>query len=79
VAAELEAMGKVRYIQPMALAWVYAGLHDKEATLLYLEKAYSERDLIFMTVDYQINFVRDDPRFQTILRQMKLPLARSAS
>jgi tetratricopeptide (TPR) repeat protein len=79
VAAELEAMGKVRYIQPMALAWVYAGLHDKEATLLYLEKAYSERDLIFMTVDYQIDFVREDPRFQRILLQMKLPLARSAS
>jgi hypothetical protein len=77
--AELEAMRKVRYIQPMALAWLYSGLRDRDATLLYLEEAFTERDLLLLMVDSQIDFVGDDPRFQKILLQMKLPLARPAS
>jgi tetratricopeptide (TPR) repeat protein len=73
IADELEAMRKVRYIQPMAFVWVYSGLGDRESTLTYLEQAYTERDLLLITVDSQIDFVRDDPRFDKILMQMKLP------
>jgi TolB-like protein/Tfp pilus assembly protein PilF len=73
IADELEAMCKVRYTQPMSLAWVYSGLCDREATLTYLEQGYTERDPLLIFVDSQIDFVRDDPRFQQILLQMKLP------
>jgi hypothetical protein len=55
---------KVRYTQPMALTWVYSGLHEREATLQFLEDAYAERDPHLIAVDPQIDFVLDDPRFQ---------------
>jgi tetratricopeptide (TPR) repeat protein len=79
IATELEARRDVGYIQPMTLAWVYAGLGDKEATLRFLEQACSERDPLFLTGDPQIDFVRDDPRFQKILSQINLPPHRSSS
>ena len=79
LAAELEDERKVRYIQPMAFVWIYSGLHDKDATLLYLEHAYTERDLLLIMVDPQIDFVRDEPRFQEILLKMKLPPSKPAS
>ena len=73
IAAELEVQRSVRYIQPTTLALLYSGLREKEATLRWLEQAYAERDPLFLTMDPQIDFVRDDPQFQKLLVQMKLP------
>ena len=79
IATETEARRDVGYVQPMTLAWVYAGLGDKEATLRSLEQACSERDPLLLTGDPQIDFVRDDPDFEKILSQMNLPPHRPGS
>jgi serine/threonine protein kinase len=74
--AELEDLSKVRYVQPMVFGWIHAGLRDREETLLFLEQAYADRDILLLTVDAQVDFVRDDPRYQKILVEMKLPLSK---
>lgn len=70
----LLALAKQRYVPPTSIAAVYAGLGDKSKALDYLERAYDVRDLrlAFMKVDGRWGLVRDEPRFQSLLKTMKL-------
>ena len=63
-----------RYVSPYGLAELYAGLKEKEQALTQLEKAAAERSwwLIFAGVNHRFDTLRDEPRFQEILRQMNL-------
>ncbi len=52
----------------------YAGVQDKELTLANLEAGYNERASFLTTikVDPMFDFLRDDPRFQDLMRRVGL-------
>ncbi|HKC62487.1 MAG TPA: protein kinase [Pyrinomonadaceae bacterium] len=72
---ELREMSKQRYISPYSFAVIYAGLDDKEQAFAWLNKAYQDRSffLIWLKVEPQFDSLRDDPRFQGLLRSIGLP------
>jgi len=63
------------YVSPGELAVLYAALGDKEAAFATLERAYAEHDLQlqFLKVDPSYDRLRDDPRFQELIRRVGLP------
>lgn len=63
-----------------ALALDYAKLGEKEKALTWLERAYEAhtRDLIYLNVEPQYDPIRDDPRFQEVVRRIGLPPHRAA-
>ncbi len=71
---ELREMSKRRYISPYLFAVVYVGLGDKEQAFAWLEKAYQDRSfwLIWLKVEPRFDSLRDDPRFQDLLRRIGL-------
>jgi serine/threonine-protein kinase len=60
------------YISPYLLAQVYARLGDKDQTIMWLEKAYENRDewMAWVKVDPVLDSVHSDRRFFDLLRQM---------
>ena len=62
------------YVSPAELAVLYAGLGDKEGALASLERAYAAHDpqMIFLKVDPHYDSLRSDPRFQNIMRLLRL-------
>ena len=63
------------YIQPWLMALVHSSFQNKERALYWLEKSFERRDteLIFMNVSGVFDFLRDDPRFQSMVQKMNLP------
>ncbi len=63
------------YVSPGELAFLYAGLGDKEQALASLEKAYGAHDLHlqFLKVEPRYDSLRADPRFQDLMRRVGLP------
>ena len=57
------------------LAEMYASVGEREKSIEYLQKAYTDRDssLIFMGVAKELDPVRSDPRFRDLLLKMRLP------
>jgi adenylate cyclase len=74
VLANLDQLAKTRYIPPSAQAYVYLGLGQKDIALDWLEKAYAERDteMIFLMVDPPLAPLRNEPRFQALLKKVGL-------
>ena len=76
LAAEtLAALSKRTYVQAMQIAKLYAHAGEKDRALDWLEKAYQEREsrLVYLGVVPGWDPLRDDPRFQDLLRRMNLP------
>jgi adenylate cyclase len=71
---ELIEISKKQYVSPFNVALAYSGLGDKEATILWLEKAFDERagGLFKINVDKIFSFLRDEPRFQDLLEKIGL-------
>jgi len=68
---ELKQHGAQAYY-PIAL--IYLGLGDKDQAMAWLEKAYQERVfMIFLKTEPRLDPLRDDPRFQALLRRMNFP------
>ena len=67
-------MSKRRYISPYLFAVVYVGLGDKDQAFAWLDKAYQDRSfwLIWLKFEPRFDSVRDDPRFQDLLRRIGL-------
>jgi len=60
-------------IPALAIAQIYLGLGDKDLAFLWLEKAIDERDLdVSLKWDAHFEPLRSDPRFNALLRRMKL-------
>jgi TolB-like protein/DNA-binding winged helix-turn-helix (wHTH) protein/Tfp pilus assembly protein PilF len=59
---------------PAEMAIGYLALGEKDEALALLERAYQERDiqLQFLRVDPDYDDIRDDPRFQDLLRRIGL-------
>ncbi len=73
--AELKEQSKHRFVSPLDVATLYAGLGDKEQALSWLEKAYDERsfNLVSIKVEPFLDSLRSEPRFQAIVRKMNFP------
>jgi serine/threonine protein kinase/tetratricopeptide (TPR) repeat protein len=57
-----------------SIAAIYAGLHDRDAAFLWLERAYRTRDpeLGYLKVDPRWDSLSADSRFDSLLRRLKL-------
>lgn len=56
------------------VAWVYAGLGDRDRTFEWLEKDFQQRSGLLPQVAWQFVFddLRSDPRYAGLLRRMGL-------
>jgi TolB-like protein/Tfp pilus assembly protein PilF len=63
------------YVQPTAIAGIYALLKEKDQAFQWLEKAYQERSirLMYLRTDQAYDNLRDDPRFKDLVRRVGLP------
>ena len=66
---------KQSYISPYSMAVLYARLGDKDEAFAWLEKAYQERNyrLPHLRVDFQLDNLRSDPRFDAMVKRMNFP------
>jgi len=64
-----------RYVSPYFIAMVHNGLGEHDQTLAWLERGYEQRDprMAFLKVEPKWNNLRDDPRFQSLLRRVGFP------
>jgi adenylate cyclase len=71
---ELEELANRQYVSPTAFATIYLGLGEKEKCLDWLEKAYEEQDSAcwYLKIDQIYDRVRNEPRFQAILKKIGL-------
>jgi len=62
-------------LPPFAMATFYAQLDRKDEALTWLEKGYAERDfrMTLISVAYEFDGLRSDPRFKELLHRMGLP------
>ena len=69
---ELLTLSTQRYVSPYSVALICDGLGNRDKTIEWLERAYKERDvhLVFLKVEPKWNNLRDDPRFQELLRRV---------
>jgi len=70
----LTQMSSHMYVHPYTIALVYVALGDHDQSLVWLEKARSERCwiLIYLNVDPRLDPLRSDPRFQALQRRVGL-------
>ncbi len=63
------------YVSPGELPVLYVALGEREKAFASFEKAYAARDLQlqFLKVDPSFDPLRDDPRFQELLRKVGFP------
>ncbi len=73
---KLKEKSENEYVSPLTFAKIYAGLGETEKFFEYLEKSCEEKSLriLFYMPDPVLDAYRSDPRFQSILRRMNLPI-----
>ena len=70
---QLQEQSKGSYVSPYMLATIHASLGNKDMAFALLEKAYQERSpdiAYFLKADLRLDQLRDDPRFQDLLRRV---------
>jgi tetratricopeptide (TPR) repeat protein len=73
---------KGEYVAPGIVAAVYALAGDKDGAFEWLDKAYSERDgedITLLNCGPSFKNLRDDPRFDDLLRRLRLPVTSPGS
>jgi tetratricopeptide (TPR) repeat protein len=72
ILVQLNESSKTRYVSPFYVAMVYAGLHEDDNALAWLEKAYNDRSnaIIFLKVDPAFDGMRSNVRFQGLLTRL---------
>ena len=75
ILVQMNESSKTRYVSPFYVAMVYAGLHEDDNALAWLEKAYNDRSnaVIFLKVDPAFDGLRSNARFQTLLTRLAQP------
>jgi tetratricopeptide (TPR) repeat protein len=65
------ALGKPRHT---AIAIIYAGMGEKTAALEWLERGYAAREtgVLFANLDWRLESLRSEPRYQTLLSCVRL-------
>jgi eukaryotic-like serine/threonine-protein kinase len=71
---DLESTSRRRYVSPVDMAYVFAAMDRKDLAFELLEKAYSERSdlLVYMKVEPRYDPLRQDPRFDDLIRRIGL-------
>jgi adenylate cyclase len=71
---ELEEMAKRQYVSSTAFAMIYLGLGEKQKALDWLDKSYEDQESAcwYLTVDPIYDSVRNEPRFQALLKKVGL-------
>lgn len=71
---DLEQLAKERYVSPFDFASIYFGLGQPNPGFQWLNKAGQDRafELISINVDPRFDALRDDPRFNAVVRQVGL-------
>src|SRR6267154_6448530 len=74
IIAKLQLAASKRYVSPYGLAQAYAALNDREQTFKWLQVAYDGRAvwMSYIAVDPVFDGVRSDPRFDDLLRRVRL-------
>ena len=72
---DLHGLAKIRYVPPYAFALIHTGLGENEEALEWLERAYQDRNswMPWMQVEPRLDPLREEPRFQDLLRRMNFP------
>jgi len=72
---ELKEGRQGRPIHSYFIAYIYIGLGEIDTTFEWLERAYQERapDIFQIKTFPEFDFLRDEPRFQDLLRRMNFP------
>ena len=75
LARELEERSAREYVSPVAIATAYLGLGEYGRALDWTERAHAERRgwLAYLRVNPMFDPLRDDPRFQALVRRMNFP------
>lgn len=70
---QLSEMSKRHYVRPYLLARIYAALGEKGRAFDLLEESYQQRvgAMTLLKVDPLLDGLRQDPRFQDLLRRMR--------
>ncbi|MDQ4123839.1 MAG: protein kinase [Acidobacteriota bacterium] len=74
----VETASEERYVSPYVMAIAYYFLGETDKVFAGLEKAYAARDvwLIWLGVEPQLDPLREDSRFQDLLRRINSPTAK---
>jgi len=71
---ELEKLNRHKEVDPMTFVVAYVGMDRKDQALAFLQKAYTEHSIALanLKVDPTYDPLRSDPRFQELLRRIRL-------
>ncbi len=74
ILGELEELAKHQYVNSSAFAAIYLGLGEKEKALAWLDKCYENQESAcwLLKVDPIYDSVRNEPRFQALLKKVGL-------
>jgi serine/threonine protein kinase/Tfp pilus assembly protein PilF len=72
---DLTNLAKCKYVAPHFFAGIHIGLGENAGALEYLEKSYEDHShwLIYLHIDPSMDDLRQDPRFQDLLKRVGLP------
>ncbi len=75
VAEQLKLTARQHYVPAWDMAVLFAGMGDADTAFRWLEESYAKREsqMPFLKVDYRMDPLRADPRFQKMLRRVGLP------
>jgi len=75
VLKEIQDRAKSSYVPVTEPAMIYAALNEKELALAELERGFQERcnEMVSLMVEPLFDSLRDEPRFQKLVADMKFP------
>jgi TolB-like protein/predicted Ser/Thr protein kinase len=78
VAEMMIERSRTTYVTPWQIGTLYTRAGKKEEAIEWLERAFEARDgnLPYLSVDPIFDYLRDEPRFQDMLRRMNLPVGK---
>jgi len=70
----LQQLYRKQHVGPDPILWAYLGMGDKDETFAWFEKAYTEHSnlLTSLKVNPAYDPLRSDPRFQDLMRRVRL-------
>ena len=72
---DLTNLAQCKYVAPHFFAGIHIGLGENDRALDYLEKSYEDHShwLIYLHIDPVMDDLRNEPRFQDLLKRVGLP------